>query len=109
SLLKVSQKTAGVVSGDLRQLERGYATEGSVLYVNVGADQGVKAGDVFIVHRSFEPNKKLYRYPKETKKLKGQRAAIGEMIVVKTGERASTALVTYAADAIALGDSVERR
>ena len=39
----------------------------------------------------------------------GVRTAIGELVVLKVEERASTALVTYASDGLSLGDVVERR
>jgi hypothetical protein len=37
------------------------------------------------------------------------REAVGEVVILKVDERASTALVTYSADMISPGDSVERR
>jgi hypothetical protein len=69
----------------------------------------VRPGDVFVAYRYVELDKRLYHYPKESDKLENARTAIGELIVLKVGERGSTALVTYASDALVLGDAVERR
>ncbi|HYR85338.1 MAG TPA: LysM peptidoglycan-binding domain-containing protein [Terriglobia bacterium] len=99
----------GVRGGRLGPLERGIASEGSILYIDAGQTQGVKPGDIFIAFRKIEMDSRLYKLPPESKKLQGIRAAIGEIIVLKVGERASTALVTYAADGLSLGDVVERR
>jgi hypothetical protein len=62
---------------------------GGVVYLNVGEAAGVKPGDLFIVYRGS--------------------AAIAELAVTKVEEKSSSALVTYSADAVVLGDRVERR
>ncbi|MBI2150818.1 MAG: hypothetical protein HYU27_09485 [Acidobacteria bacterium] len=99
----------GVRTGNLSLLEKGLAHEGTIVYIDVGRREAVKAGDLFIVYRPIQLNKDLYPLPKELRKLQAARTAIGELIVVKAGERASAAMVTYADDAISAGDSVERR
>ena len=99
----------GVQGVPLSVVNRGVAAEGAIVYLNIGQNQSVKPGDIFIAFRNVEFDRQLYPFPKEINKLKGQRTAIGELIVVKVGERASTALVTYSTDALSLGDSVERR
>jgi hypothetical protein len=99
----------GVRGGRLGPLERGIAGEGSILYIDAGETQGVRPGDIFIVFRNVELDTRLYKLPEESKKLKGIRTAIGEILVLKVGERASTALVTYASDGLSLEDAVERR
>jgi hypothetical protein len=99
----------GVRGGRLGSLERGIASEGAIVYINAGDLSGVNPGDVFVVFRNVEVDTRLYNAPREAAKLKAVRTAIGELIVLKVGEKASTALVTYAADGIALGDAVERR
>lgn len=109
SIFKGSSVIPGVRGGDLGTLERGVASEGQIVYIDAGQGEGVKPGDLFIVFRNIEFDSKMYNLPPEAKKLKGLRTAIGELIVLKVGERVSTALVTYASDAISLGDSVERR
>ena len=109
SALDSTNRIPGVAGGRLGSLERGVASQGHILYLNAGDLSGVKPGDVFVVFRNVELDTRLYDLPKEAAKLKGIRTAIGELIVLKVGERASTALVTYASDGIALGDAVERR
>jgi hypothetical protein len=109
SSFKASRELPGVRGGRLGSVERGVASEGQIVYIDLGQDKGVKAGDAFIVFRNLEMDGRLYDYPKEAKKLRAARRAVGELIVVKVGERAATALVTYASDGLTLGDVVERR
>ena len=73
------------------------------------ANSSVQPGDVFIAYRHVDVDSQLHDFPKETDKLRATRTAIGEVIVVKVGDRVATAVVTYSADALALGDIVERR
>jgi hypothetical protein len=110
SSFQLSGEAAGTTGTDrLGLMTRGIAGAGTIVYIDIGQEKGVKAGDVFIVYRTIDLDERLSRLPAEASKLKGIRTAIGELIVVKTGERASTAVVTYASDALALGDSVARR
>lgn len=109
STFKGSGKTPGVRGGDLGSLEKGIGSEGTIVYIDIGQREGVRPGDLFIVYQQLELDGQLYDLPDEAQKLRGQRAAIGELVVVKAGERASTALVTYSSNGIAAGDSVERR
>lgn len=104
-----SRALPGVRTGYLSPLEQGLAHEGTIVYIDVGQRETVKAGDLFIVYRQLQLNKDLYPLPKELRRLQGARTAIGELIVVKAGERASAALVTYADDTISAGDAIERR
>lgn len=98
---KGSSRLAGAGQGPLTTVERGIAGEGNVVYVDVGR-QNTKPGDLFIVFRDTEETKS--DGTKET-----HRNAIGELVILGAEDRAATALVTYSTDAIALGDSVERR
>ena len=43
------------------------------------------------------------------KKPPKRKTAVGEIVILRVEERASTALVTYSTDGLSLGDSVERR
>jgi hypothetical protein len=99
----------GVSTGHLAFLEKGIADEGAIVYIDVGQRDAVRVGDLFIVYRQLQLNKDLYPYPREVRRIEGTRRAIGELIVVTVGERASTALVTFSDDTISAGDSVERR
>jgi len=109
SVLKGSGVIPGVRSGRLASLDRGIASEGEIVYIDAGQSRGVKPGDVFVVYRNVDVDNRLYDIPKQAQKLKGVRTAIGELVVLKVEERASTALVTYASDGLSLGDAVERR
>ena len=99
----------GVGGDGLGLIDRGIAGAGSIVYIDIGENRSVKPGDLFIVYRGEQLDHRLFSYPKEVEKLRGQTAAIGELIVLKVGEKASTALVTYSSDALSLGDFVERR
>jgi hypothetical protein len=99
----------GVGGTGIGVTDRGVAAVGQIVYLDIGQDKSVKPGDVFIVYRDMRFDQRLYSFPKEADKLKGQRTAVGELVVVKVGERASSALVTYSSDGLSLGDSVERR
>jgi hypothetical protein len=110
SAFKGTGKIPGVHRGHLGREDRGLAPAGEIVYINIGQDNAVKPGDVFIAYRDVYLDKRLYHYPHDSDdKLRSARRAIGELLVVKVGERGSTALVTYASDALALGDAVERR
>jgi hypothetical protein len=109
SVMKLSRNIPGVTNSHLGPLSRGVASEGVILYVNVGQGQGVKPGDLFIVYKTVRPVAGLYSLPPDAKRIQDSRAAIGEILILKVNEKASTALVTYASDVISQGDRVERR
>jgi hypothetical protein len=109
STFKGSNVIAGVGKGGLTNIEQGISGEGNIVYLNVGKDSGAKPGDTFIVFRDPSTDRKIYPLPSESSVLANNRVAIGEVLIVKVEERASTALVTYATDGIAMGDTVERR
>ena len=99
----------GIGGRDIGVIDRGVGVEGSIVYLDIGENKSVKPGDIFIAYREMKYDRRLYSVPKEARRLASQRTAIGEMIVLKVGERASTALVTYSTDGLSLGDPVERR
>lgn len=109
STFRASGKIPGVRTGTLGRLDRGVAAEGTIVYVDIGTRDGVNAGDVFVVYRPVELDGQLYALPKESKKLEDHQTAVGELVILKVEERASTALVTYAMAGVSAGDSVERR
>jgi hypothetical protein len=92
-----NKSTVPGAGGTLKPLERGLAGEGGVVYLDIGKGAGAKVGDLFIVFRDVN--------------LEGEktRIAIAELAILKVEESASTALVTYSDDVVALGDVVERR
>jgi hypothetical protein len=109
SAFRASGATPGVRRGDLASLERGVGTEGRIVYVDLGQADGVRPGDVLMVSRAVEIDRQLYKVPSEADRLEGHRTAIGEIVLLKVNERASTALVTYSMEGISAGDFVERR
>jgi hypothetical protein len=109
SVMKMSGSIPGVSSGHLEPLSRGVGHEGTIVYLDIGQGQGVRVGDLFIIYKYVELDSRLYDLPAEARKVSGARTAVGELVILKVGERASTALVTYASDAVSLGDVVERR
>jgi hypothetical protein len=107
-------ETTGVIPGvhedvHLGFTDRGLGETGSIVYIDVGQDQNVKPGDLFIVYRTPDLDHRLFPNPPEVEKIEHTYAAVGEVMVVKTGERASTAVVTYATDALYFGDAVQLR
>lgn len=99
SEFKGSTRLAGVGSGQgqLGDLERGIAGENQVVYLDLARSAGARPGDLFIVYRDLDTA--------EGKK----KTAVGEVVILRVEDRASTALVTYSTSGISLGDSVERR
>jgi len=95
------------MGGSLSKHNRGVAGANNVVYIDVGKDDGVKAGDLFIVFRD------VITYDgsslRDSSTNEKARTAVGELVVLKVEDRASTALVTYATDMISQEDSVERR
>jgi hypothetical protein len=100
SELKGTTRLAGVGEGHgpLGDLERGIAGENRVVYIDVAKSSGVKPGDLFIVFRDIAATDGSLR-----------KTAIGEIVILRVEDRASTALVTYSTDGLSLGDYVERR
>ena len=113
SVFRATRVMPGVHHGSLASLLQGIASEGMVVYVDLGLADGAKPGDIFIIYRDSyrdsEPQDHLYRVPGDAKKLREHRTAIGELVLVKVEDRASSGLVTYSTAAVSRGDSVERR
>ena len=95
------------VGGSLSKLNRGVLGERSVVYIDVGKDDGVKAGDLFIVFRDVVTYDGSTLRDNTTNER--ARTAVGEIVILKVEDRASTAFVTYATDMLSLADTVERR
>ncbi len=94
---------------ELKSVEGGIASTGEIVYVDVGQRSGVKSGDVFIVYRYTDLDRSLYSLPEDAEAVRNARTAIGEIVILKVNESASTALVTYSSVGISAGDFVERR
>jgi hypothetical protein len=107
SALKLSGRLPGVAGGELAKGNHGYVNEGGIVYVDLGRDEAVRPGDVFIVFRNVDVEDLAPSPGREI--VRAQRTAIGEIVILKVEDLASSALVTYSTDGIALGDAVERR
>jgi hypothetical protein len=109
SSFHVTRQIPGVHNGYLGPLERGVASEGTIVYIDIGQNKGVCPGDLFIVYRYVDEDNRIDNLPREAEKLEHARIAIGELVIVKVDERAATALVTYSTTGLTMGDEVERR
>ena len=97
----------GIGQGSLRAIEKGIAGEGEVVYLDVGKEQGAKPGDTLVVFRQVDVESDAPASERQT--IRRQKVAVGEVVILKVEERASTALVTYSVDGLVQGDDVVRR
>src|SRR5207247_9412184 len=102
----------GVNGESISRTNRGIAGDGTIVYLSIGQNRSVKPGDIFIVYRDVETDfdRRVYAgyaVPREINRLKGQRRAIGEVIVVNAGEPASNWPRYYSAGALLFGASVQ--
>ena len=95
------------------------------VYISVGADKGVKVGDYFRAVRNYDPGRMAdidalsgkIQQSEETqmnampisaaKYAELPQRALAEMIVLTVTPTSSTAMITYALEAVTVGDSVE--
>jgi hypothetical protein len=112
------KKTAMVVYGKNYTNVSGL---GKIVYINLGAGQGVQVGDYFRVFRyQGTADESVYQVPKTAYQAYGQgstpvpyewndlpRQVLGEGIVLRAGPNASTVLLTVAREEIFSGDYVE--
>lgn len=98
---------------------------GQKVYLNVGADQGVKVGDYFRAVRTYDSIKKdevdalSYKASQTEDTQKNPpalstsrieqfpRVSLGEMVVLDVTPKSATAMITFALEDIHLGDGVE--
>jgi hypothetical protein len=76
---------------------------GDVVFLDLGASQGIEAGNLVYVVRDVVPDQQLY--PVKVDKLPAE--VLGALVVVETGQKTSTALVVKSIEAIYAGDRVE--
>jgi LysM repeat protein len=108
SMFPSTARLAGVGgTSELGTLSRGIAGEGHIVYLDLGKSSGAKPGDLFIVFRDMAVSDT--RVAVGDVKAEKRKIAIAEIVILRVEDRASTALVTYTDDGVALGDSVERR
>jgi hypothetical protein len=108
----------GLIAGHVRLghglegVRGGIAAGGRVVYLDIGAQDGVETGDLFLIYRpmEFDNRRGLVRIPSEARDLlAGEQYAIGEVVVLKVEERAATALITFSSDGVSPGDLVAPR
>ena len=109
SEFKGSSIIPGQRSGHLTAFQKGLVGDGDTVYIDVGRLDGVNVGDIVLIRRPLRLKGDLFELPGKVPALREARYVIGELVVLKVEERASTALVTYASDAIVAGDHVEMR
>jgi len=112
------KKKAMIVAGKNFAMESG---ANSIVYVNLGTNQGVKVGDYFrIFRREDNGNSLVYQTPNMGTEVEGFGAApdhyswkdlpreiLGEGIVLRTSPNSSTVLITYSLKQIYEGDYCE--
>ncbi len=91
-----------IVSGG-EETELSIFSEGQVVYLNKGADDGVSSGDVFSVRRPME---NVYvQTGKNRRKFIGMAIdQVGQIKIVATQQRNATALIIYSCQDIRMGD-----
>ena len=90
-----------IVGGEQEQEKKVYAT-GDIVYLDAGAQQGIKEGQEFHVIRPRGFVERVYRKKKGNLGVFVQE--IGQLRVIRVKERVSVAQVNFACDPILLGD-----
>ncbi len=104
-----SNKTSGTIfmTKEYREL----VGKGQIVYIDVGRNQNVQIGDYFRIVRHFNnSNTSLFNrssYRKYRKTFDSVRKVVGELVVLRAEENASTGLVTFSSQDITLGDGIE--
>ncbi len=80
--------------------------ERDVVYLNKGADTGIKAGNRFDIYRG-DYKTAHPKYKNTSVRLPSE--AIGELTVVYTTEKTATAVVSFATQEIMISDTVQKR
>ncbi|MBZ5551186.1 MAG: hypothetical protein LAO21_00600 [Acidobacteriia bacterium] len=99
-----------IIDSKWREVQLG---QGSIVYLNVGTNQGVQVGSTLRISRSAsEGAVNVYNqvfYSKVGKTGHFPRQILGECVILQTEENSSTAIVTKSDEEITLGDRVELR
>jgi hypothetical protein len=97
-----------VVGSKWREVQLG---QSSIVYLNVGTNQGVQVGSVLQVYRpANEGALSVYNrefYTKASKTAQFPRQILGECVILQSEENSSTAIITKSREEIALGDRVD--
>lgn len=97
-------KLTGVIVADSHASP--YLAKGSIAFLNIGQNQGVKPGQKFSIYAIFRDN--------VTKGLEGAvpapatpRETVGELVILHVEEKSAAGIVVKSARGIAIGDGVE--
>lgn len=85
-----------------RREDRQFLGQGEVIYVNAGMDQGVKAGDRFLVLKTVVEKLKHPTQPKKT--LGDVLQQVGVVRIVTTQSKGSVAVIERCLDSVQVGD-----
>jgi hypothetical protein len=102
------QPLAGDLSGSLAAIRGGLelAAKGEVVYLDLGAAQGVQPGMRFIVHRPFSTQEQQDSFESAPIQANGD---LGVVEVLSVLSRTCTALVIRSSNALKVGDSIRLR
>ena len=110
SLFGETTVVPGVAGDRLGGIAGGVASEGQVVYIDLGDQDGIQTGDLFLIYRLLDTNSPLHPLSKEAVRLiGGQRQVVGELVVLKVEEQAAAALVAFTSGGVFSGDSIELR
>jgi LysM domain len=76
---------------------------GDIAFIDLGASQGVEAGNMLYIVRDVVPDQQ--KFPGNVDKLPAE--VLGALVVVEVGQKTSTALIVKSIDTIYSGDRVE--
>lgn len=84
--------------------QRDAVAAGDIVYIDVGVDSGVSAGDRFTILKS---EGKIEKEAKKKGKIKAPNVVIGNLQVIKPKEKVSTAIILESKKEIAIGEMIE--
>lgn len=93
------------ITGNKRSEERKYLGEGETIYINAGADQGLKQGDRFVVLRTMADKLKS---PRTRKPLGDVIQQLGVVRVVTPLPKGAVGIVERCMDPVQIGDRLVR-
>lgn len=84
--------------------QRETVAAGDIVYIDVGIDSGVSAGDIFTILKS---EGQIEKEAKKWGKIKAPKIIIGNLQVIKPKEKVSTAIISESRKEIAIGEMIE--
>ncbi len=99
-LAPVSGKTLGAITAAAKN--SGMVGRGSIVYVNLGENDGAQPGQRYRIFRVFRDRLEAWLKASPTTPLE----SVGELVILNTQERSSTAIVVTSVREVLLGDGV---